>query len=197
MASLSSSGGAGFLSGGFAQRKFELQSKNTANTIYYRHDQKSARNADWFKGKNKTMKKIILSGLLTGLVLFLASQVVSKIFGIIFPAINAEYQNPNLFRSFKDPLMLLFFLHPFLVGVLLAWFWNKTKSLFGENAKGGAKFGLSYWVVSTIPGMFATYSSMPYSLAIVLSWTIGGLISAVLAGIILMKLNRTKEGPEN
>ena len=136
------------------------------------------------------MKKIILSGLLTGLVLFLASQIVSQIFGIIFPSINAEYQNPNLFRSFKDPLMLLFFVHPFLVGVLLAWFWNKTKIIFGENMRGGIKFGLSYWVIATIPGMFATYSSMPYSLVIVMSWLVSGLVEALLAGIILSKLNK-------
>lgn len=138
------------------------------------------------------MKKIILSGLLTGLVLFLASQVVSKIFGIIFPSINAEYQNQDLFRSFKDPLMLLFFLYPFLLGIILAWFWNKTKNVFGENIKGGIKFGLTYWAIATIPGMFATYSSMPYSLAIVMSWLISGLVSAVLAGIILQKLNKEK-----
>jgi hypothetical protein len=138
------------------------------------------------------MKKIIFSGLLTGLVLFLVSQVVSKFFGIILPSINSEYQNPNLFRSFKDPLMLLFFVHPFLIGVLLSWFWNKTKNIFGENIKGGMKFGLTYWVIATIPGMFATYSSMPYSLAIVMSWLISGLVEAVLAGIILQKLIKEK-----
>jgi hypothetical protein len=135
-------------------------------------------------------KKIILSGLLAGLILFLASMVVSGIFKVIFPAINAEYQNTNLFRPYSDPLMLLFFVHPFLVGVLLAWFWKKTKSIFGENIKGGIKFGLTYWLISSIPGMFATYTSMPYSLEIVLSWLVTGLVEAVLAGIILSKMNR-------
>jgi len=33
VASLLSGGGAGFLIGGFAQKKFELQSKNSANLI--------------------------------------------------------------------------------------------------------------------------------------------------------------------
>lgn len=139
------------------------------------------------------MKKIILSGLLAGLILFLASQVVSRIFGIIFPSINAEYQNLNLFRSFKDPLMLLFFVYPFLVGIILAWFWNKTKAVFGENTKGGIKFGLTYWIIATIPGMFATYTSMPYSSAIVSSWLIEGLVEAILAGIILQKLIKTEK----
>ena len=39
MASLSSSGGAGFLSWGFAQRKFELRPKNTAK-FYIQHNEK-------------------------------------------------------------------------------------------------------------------------------------------------------------
>ena len=138
------------------------------------------------------MKKIIISGLLTGLIIFLASQVTNRIFGVIFPAINAEYQNPNLFRSFSDPLMLLFFVYPFLLGIILAWFWNKTRSIFGENIKGGINFGLTYWVVAVIPGMFVTYASMPYSLAIVASWLVQGLVTGILAGIILMKLNLKK-----
>ncbi|OGL71984.1 hypothetical protein A3C17_01095 [Candidatus Uhrbacteria bacterium RIFCSPHIGHO2_02_FULL_53_13] len=39
MASLSSSGGAGFLSWGFAQRKFELRPKNTAR-LYFQKNRK-------------------------------------------------------------------------------------------------------------------------------------------------------------
>ena len=137
------------------------------------------------------MKKVILSGLLAGLVLFLASFVVSGVFKIIFPAISSEYQNLNLFRAYSDPVMLLFFLHPFLVAFLLAWFWQKTKNIFGENIMGGVKFGLAYWAVATIPGMFATYTSIPYSLEIVLMWLVGGLVEAILEGIIFSKLLKT------
>jgi hypothetical protein len=134
------------------------------------------------------IKKVLGSGLLAGLVLFLASMVVAQVFKMIFPAINEEYQNINLFRAPTDPLMLLFFLHPFLLGIILAWLWAKTKSIFGENLKGGINFGVTYWIIATIPGMFATYTSMPYSLPIVLSWLVGGLVEAILAGIIFQKL---------
>lgn len=138
------------------------------------------------------MKKVILSGLLTGLIIFLASQIVSRLFGVVFPPINAEYQNTNLFRPWSDPLMLLFFAHPFLLGIILAWFWKKTKSIFGENIRGGINFGITYWIIATIPGMFITYSSMPYSLAIVSSWLISGLVSAILAGIIFSKMIKSQ-----
>lgn len=133
-------------------------------------------------------KKIILPGLVIGLVNFIASMLVSKIFGVIFPAINAEYQNVNLFRPWSDPLMLLFFVYPFLLGIILAWFWNKTKNVFGENIKGGVKFGFTYWIIAAIPGMFATYTSMPYSSIMVISWLAGGLVQAIIAGIILAKM---------
>jgi hypothetical protein len=137
------------------------------------------------------MKKIILPGLAVGLVNFLASMVVSKLFGVIFPSVSAEYQDPNLFRPWTDPLMLLFFVYPFLLGVILAWFWNKTKSIFGDDVKGGLRFGLTYWIISTIPGMFVTYTSMPYSLLMIISWLVSGLVTALLAGLILSKLNKS------
>lgn len=136
------------------------------------------------------MKKIILPGLLIGLVNFFASMAVSQSFRASFSSVNAEYLNPNLFRSMNSPLMLLFFVYPFLLGIILAWFWNKTKSLYPTGIKGGLKFGLNYWIIAVIPGMFATYTSMPYSYLIVLSWLVEGLVSAFVAGIILSKLNK-------
>lgn len=135
-------------------------------------------------------KKIILPGLVIGLVNFFITMAISQIFGVAFPSVAEEYLNPNLFRSNADPLMLLFFLYPFLLGIILAWFWNKTKSLYSSDIKGGLKFGLNYWVVAVIPGMFATYSSMPYSFLIVASWLTQGLVSAFVAGIILSKFNK-------
>jgi hypothetical protein len=145
------------------------------------------------------MKKIILPGLLVGVANFIASMLVSQIFRVIFPSVNAEYTNPNLFRAYSDPLMLLFFVYPFLLGIILAWFWNKTKTLFvspeagsrpGGSTRAAIKFALTYFVVSTIPGMFVTYSSMPYSFLIVLSWLVEGLLNGLIAGIILAKLNK-------
>lgn len=142
----------------------------------------------WAFINNMSTKKVILQGLLAGLVIFIASMLVSQIFKIVFPSVGAEYQNLNLFRAYSDPLMLLFFVYPFLLGVILAWFWEKVKNVFGTDVRGGVNFGIAYWIVSTIPGMFVTYSSMPYSLLIVISWLAEGLVSGILAGIIFAKL---------
>lgn len=137
-------------------------------------------------------KKVIWQGLLVGVINFVANMLIGQIFKVLFPGVAAEYLNPNLFRPYSSPLMLLFFVHPFLLGILLAWFWQKTKNIFSQDTKGGVKFGFFYWIISTIPGMFATYTSMPYSFAIVLSWTVAGLAEALIAGVLFAKLNKNK-----
>jgi len=139
------------------------------------------------------VKKVIVSGLLSGLIIFIASMLTSKIFGVIFPFLNAEYTNESIFRPWSDPLMLLYFAYPFLLGIILAWFWQKTKSIFGENIKGGINFGVVYWAITSIPGMFITYSSFQVSLLLVISWSVAGLIGAVLAGIVFVKLDKTNK----
>jgi hypothetical protein len=132
-------------------------------------------------------KRILLPTAVIGVINFLASMLISQIFSVLSWQVATEYQNPNLFRANSDPLMLLFFAHPFLLAFVLVWLWQKTKNIFGNN---GFKFGFAYWIVATIPGMFATYTSMPYSLLMVLSWTISGLVQAIIAGLILSKFDK-------
>jgi hypothetical protein len=139
------------------------------------------------------MRKIVLPGLLIGVANFIVSMAVSKIFGVIFPSIATEYTNTALFRPWSDPLMLLFFVYPFLMGILFAWFWHKVKNTFTRDLKGGIDFAITYWIIATIPGMFITYTSMPYSGLMILSWLIGGLIQALIAGLILVKINKKSQ----
>lgn len=132
-------------------------------------------------------KKVLLPIAVIGVINFLASMLISQIFNVLSQQVAMEYQNPNLFRANSDPLMLLFFAHPFLLALVLVWFWQKTKTIFGNN---GLKFGFAYWIIAVIPGMFATYASMPYSFLMVLSWTISGLVQAIIAGLILSKFDK-------
>ena len=136
------------------------------------------------------MKKIILPGLLAGLAALISSAILSLIFTHV-PAIAADYANPALIRPFSDPLMSVFFLYPFILGIALAWAWNKSKSLFlGTTAARGTKFGLSVWLISTIPGMFVSYTCFPISILTVLSWTVDGLAASIIIGMIVARMNR-------
>lgn len=138
------------------------------------------------------MKKIFLPGLIAGIAMLVANMLLNQLVHYLFPAIVAEYENPGLFRPWSDPLMSLFFLHPFLLGFILAWVWNKIKSLFvsGSVWQKGARFGFAIWLISSIPGMFISYSSFPVSLGMISSWLLSGLINAIIAGWIFAKMNK-------
>lgn len=138
------------------------------------------------------MKKVFLYGLLVGVVMLILGMAVSNGLSALLPSLAKEYQNISLFRPWSDPLMSIFFVYPFIMGWVLAWVWNKTKSLVpGQGVwSRGAKFGLAFWVVTMIPGMVMSYSSFQISLVMVLSWSLSGLVSDLCAGLILAKLNK-------
>jgi len=145
----------------------------------------------FFHGSLK-MKKIVLTGILAGLAILIVAMLLNLLFNLVFPSLQAEYENANLFRPWSDPKMSIFFAYPFVLGIVLAWFWDKTKSLFKQKSfwNRGFSFGLMYWIIASIPGMIITYSSFQLSLLIVLSWTIMGFVEAVCAGLICAAMNK-------
>lgn len=123
--------------------------------------------------------------------MLLVGLAVDSVFKAVIPSIADEYESSGLFRPWSDPIMSLYFLYPFLVGLILAWVWSKVKGIFvstgGWNT--GVRFGLVYWLV-TLPGMLISYASFPLSLTMVLVWTISGLLQALVAGILFAKYLR-------
>lgn len=128
-------------------------------------------------------------GLLGGLIILVIGMISSRVFEFVAPSIGAEYQNPGMFRSWSDPLMLLFFVHPFLLGLVLAWVWSNCKGLLkdGTDVMKGANFGAVIWLMSTVPGMLITYSSFAISLLMVFSWTVNSLIELVAVGVFFAR----------
>lgn len=139
------------------------------------------------------MKKILIAGLAAGLAMLIVSLGLNQLFNAVIPGLSNEYMNPALFRPWSDPLMMLFFLHPFVVGIALSWVWSIVKSIVpGVGAwKKGFNFGLAYGIVTSLPGMLISYSSFQISLWMILSWTIAGLIQTIVAGMVLARMNRS------
>ena len=135
------------------------------------------------------MKKILIPGLVAGVAMLIAGMIVSQLINLAFPALMEEYK-AALFRPWEDPLMSLYFAHPFVVGLALAFVWDKVKGLLsGGPLKRATNFALAYFIVATIPGMLISYSSFPLSILMILSWTLSSLIQAWTAGLVLAKLN--------
>ena len=74
------------------------------------------------------MKKIILGGLLTGLAMLIAGMIAGQLVNLLMPSLQTQYANPCLFRPWADWHMNLYFLHPFAVGLALAWIWLTPSS---------------------------------------------------------------------
>jgi len=137
-------------------------------------------------------RKVIVPGLLAGLVMLILAVGLSFLSNLVLPGLMAEYGNTELYRAWDDPLMSIYFAYPFVMGLVLAWFWNRVKDTFtGKGAwSRGIHYGLAYWIIASIPGMVITYSSFQVSLPMVLSWTIMGLIQILAGALVCAGMNR-------
>ena len=136
------------------------------------------------------MKKILWTGLVAGIAMALVNALLNPLLNVIFPWLKDAYMNP-VFRPWEDPIMMLFFLYPIVLGFALAFVWDKAKGLFKKSVcRNGINFGLIYFCVAGIPGFLINFSSFNLPFSMILSWTIMGLINGLVAGCILAKINK-------
>lgn len=140
------------------------------------------------------MKRLFFVGLLAGVTMLIVGSAWSITSNTIWPELVEQYRNPQLFRPWSDPAMSIIFLHPIIVGLVLAWLWSKTNHLIKFEApwKRGVTFGFIYWL-ATISGMIISYSTFQISLIMALSWTLSGLIQAMIAGLIFSYFDLLKK----
>jgi hypothetical protein len=134
------------------------------------------------------MKKIILSGLLAGVVLLIFSILGLYLTIWFFPGLAAQYYDPA-FDSGPDKY-LLYYVHPFVIALALSWFWDRFKTVLkGSFLTRGIEFGVIYALIAIVPALWLTYSAMSVSLAIVGTWLLFGLFQGLIAGLVFEKLN--------
>jgi hypothetical protein len=134
------------------------------------------------------MKKIIVVGLLAGVVLLILSILGLYVTIWFFPGLAAQYYDPA-FDSGPDKY-LLYYVHPFVIAMALSWFWNRFKTLLtGSFVTRGIEFGVIYALIAILPALWLTYSAISVSLAIVATWLLFGLLQGLIAGLVFEKLN--------
>jgi hypothetical protein len=134
------------------------------------------------------MKKIVTSGLIAGVVLLVLS--ILGLYATIwfFPTLAAQYYDPA-FDS-QSGRYMIYYAHPFVIGLALAWFWDRFKVVLkGSFLTRGIEFGLAYALVAIFPVMWLTYSALSVSLAMVGTWLAFGLLQGVVAGLVFGKTN--------
>ena len=128
------------------------------------------------------MKFFWKKGLLAGLANLVLGFVLNWLVGMVLPSIAGEYQNTAMFRPWTDPLMMVYFAYPFILGLVAAYLWDKV----GKPKP--VEFAKLYFIIATIPGMFITYTSFQISLTMVLLWAVTGFIQAWVAAYIFTKV---------
>lgn len=134
------------------------------------------------------MKKILIKGIVAGLVLLIFSYVSLQVLIAFFPELAVQYYDPVF--SLEGDKTILFFIHPFIVSFALAWFWSRFKSLFhGSFVWRGIELGLSYALVAVLPSMWITFSAFSVSIQMVATWLLYGLVQGIIVGIIYAKIS--------
>ncbi len=134
------------------------------------------------------MKKIFLSGLTAGIILFIISYGGLYTAIHYFPSFFVDYNNP-LFNSNGDR-DILFYSHAFIFSFALSWFWERFKGLFkGHFILRGLEFGFVYGIIALVPVMWITFSSLDITFTMVSSWFFYGLCQAIIAGIVFARTN--------
>jgi hypothetical protein len=134
------------------------------------------------------MKKILITGLIAGCILFVLSYG-GLFLGIrFFPGLFVDYNNP-LFNS-NGSRDVLFYLHAFIISFALSWFWDRFKVLFkGTFLMRGLEFGVVYAIIALLPVMWISFSSLDITVVMVVSWFLYGLAQAIIAGLVFAKIN--------
>ena len=121
----------------------------------------------------------------------LFNMLLNVIMNVLFPSLQKAYETNPIFRPWDDPLMMMFFLYPILLGLAFAFIWDKTKQLFqGSIWKKGFNFGLVYFFLASVPMFVINLSSFKLPLSMILSWTIMSIFNGIIGGIVLAKINK-------
>jgi hypothetical protein len=134
------------------------------------------------------MKKIIIPGVLAGIILLFLSTLGLYLTIWLFPGLAVEYFNPAF--DTQSSRIMFYYIHPFVIAMALSWFWSRFKTILtGSFLKRGIEFGLIYVLVATFPMMWLIYSAMNVSLEMVATWFVLALIQGVTAGLVFEKIN--------
>ena len=131
-------------------------------------------------------RKIIAGGFIGGIALLIVNFVISALVMLVAP-----YDALTLggMRPADDPLMLFFFVYPFVLSFAAAVVFDLVKdALPGPSSSKGMTFGAMLFLIYTVPGVFITFTSMNYPTGFYLEDLLFGAIGFPLIGAIYAML---------
>ena len=127
-------------------------------------------------------KRVLLSGLAVFILWALLDFIIH---GLILRSAYAS--TPSLWRPMAEMKMGLMYVTVFIAAMVFA-------SLYGfvgnKNLRTGLKFGLLYGIGVGVGMGYGTYSVMPIPYYMALTWFLGTVVEATLAGLLVGKIIR-------
>ena len=130
------------------------------------------------------MNVLLKRGLISGLANLVLGFGINQFVTLLLPALANEYRNPAMFRPWSDPLMMVYFAYPFILGVAAAYLWEKV----GKPKP--VEFAKLYFLIATVPGMFITYTSFQITFPMILLWAVTGYIQILVAGLVFVRVGK-------
>ncbi|MEN6610878.1 MAG: hypothetical protein ABFC24_08540 [Methanoregulaceae archaeon] len=107
-------------------------------------------------------KNIVLGGTGGGILLFVLLFGLNSLIGMVVPYDISAFGG---MRAMDDPVMLLFFLYPFVVSFAAAVVFDTVRNaLQGTTVTKGLLFGGLLLVIMTVPSLFVMITTMDWPL---------------------------------
>jgi hypothetical protein len=127
-------------------------------------------------------KKIVLAGILGGILLLATSIIFSSVATILSP--YYIFDIPGM-RPITDPIASLFFLYPFVIAFVSAILFDILHPVLkGGTARKGMVFGYLLFILIVIPSQFVVFSSMYFPAGFYIANLLNGIIGYPLFGIL-------------
>ena len=83
------------------------------------------------------------------------------------------------------------FVFTLVAGLIFAGVYSRVKaSIRDKGIRKGLRFGFGIFLISVIPGMFSLYLLINLPTMLIVSWTVSGLVTSLLGGIVIERLVR-------
>ncbi len=131
-------------------------------------------------------KQVVVGGVVSGIVII----IIDLIFSWLTQAI-CQYNVLELsgMRGIDDPIAVLFFVYPWVLGFALCIVYSYLVDNLDENLRlKGLKFGLLMWIAIGFTSAFLVFSSMDYPIGFTINSFVSSLIYIPIAGVVISKI---------
>jgi len=131
-------------------------------------------------------RQIVLGGVVAGVLILIFSLAISWVTQVAFHYTAVDLAG---MRGVTDPVSVLFFVYPWILGFSIAYVYALVASSFtGSQMRKGLQFGLIMWLVVSFTSAFLVYSSMSYPVGFTVNSLVGPLIYLPVAGVVLARI---------